>query len=94
MSPDELGIVVKLAAIGLRELERRDGVHDPALREVVYRLSLEARAARFGEASMIASVTHIDDAPSKRALGISSVPAWRRCEECDRSTDRLRRGVV
>ena len=48
MSPDELGIVVKLAAIGLRELERRDGVHDPALREVVYRLSLDARAARFG----------------------------------------------
>ena len=43
---------------------------------------------------MIASVTHIDDAPSKRALGVSSVPALRRCEECDRSTDRLRRGVV
>ena len=92
MTPDELGIVAKLAEIGRRELERRDGVRDPALRDLLARFELEARAARFGEPTMLASVTYLDDWRPEEDTRVSS-SVWRRCEECDRSTDKLRRGL-
>lgn len=82
MTPDDLVVIAKLATIGLREVERRDG-RDYALRVVVERLDVEARAARFVP-SMVASVTSITEAPSLQA----------RCDRCGRPpADRLRKGL-
>jgi hypothetical protein len=86
MTPDELGIVAKGFAEWVAAREREWERRSYPLRDIAYRFELEARAARFGPASMIASVTNITDAPSRREV-------WRRCEECGRSTDKLRRGL-
>jgi hypothetical protein len=83
VTPDELRTLAKLAGIGLVEVERRDGVRDWVLRDLVRRVELEARVS--ASPSMVASVTAIAEAPSRRV--------WRRCVECGRSVDvKLRRG--
>jgi hypothetical protein len=86
MTPDELGIVAKLAEIGRAKLEREDGVRDYTLRDLVRRFVQELDAQRWTpEPTMVCSVTSITDAPSRRR--------WRRCSSCDRPTDRPRRGL-
>jgi hypothetical protein len=87
MSPDELGIVAKLAGKGLRVSEQVDGVRSKELRDVLRRFELEARASRFTD-SAVCSVTPISSAPS-----VQRRQAWKRCVECGRSTDRPRRGL-
>jgi hypothetical protein len=82
MTPDELAVVAALAARGLRQLEVVDGVRSPELHELLRRFVLE-RDTPTGAMTMVASVSYLDD---RRQV-------WKRCEECGRLTEKLRRGL-